>query len=83
MLIPSIKEETCIILFHSSSPTVNPGSLIISSQVGGQSGSEEVSHSLQNNQSIITFEILEDNFSDPTCVFWQFSNPYVLKQILL
>ena len=52
-----------------------PGSLIVSSQVANLSGSMA---SFENVSVSISFNIPKDNYPNLSCVYWKFSNPYVL-----
>ncbi len=58
----------------SESASISSGTLILSSQVGKQNGTSTV---LVNDPVTITFQIIPENFSNPSCVFWEFSVPYV------
>ena len=49
---------------------VKTGSLIISSQVAVQRINDIVTTPVN-----ISFDILVDNFTEPSCVFWEFSVP--------
>ena len=51
---------------------IETGSLIISSQVAVPRGDDVLSTPVT-----IDFDILVENFTDPVCVFWNFSFPYV------
>ena len=59
-----------LILFSSD---IIPSSLIISSQVADLN----TSTTFENDPVRISFDISRSNFSNPSCVFWQSSNPYV------
>ncbi len=58
----------------SESASISSGTLILSSQVGKQNGT---STAIVNDPVTITFQIIPENFSNPSCVFWEFSVPYV------
>jgi hypothetical protein len=54
--------------------TIQPGTVILSSQVG-LPRSDTSSPALLDNPISISFSVLHQNFSSPSCVFWEFSIP--------
>lgn len=63
----------CSFSMYSVSQTT--GTVILSSQVNVQRGTPASSTSLQTRPVTLTFGILFDTFRNPSCVFWDFSNP--------
>ena len=60
----------CNIVYCFYRGNIETGSLIISSQVAVQRGDDVLTTPVT-----IAFDIIVENFTEPECVFWEFSDP--------